>query len=243
MHRSHQNHPVHLLRRFASLALAMVFIIGGVACTPFATYPPVSGIEPLAPGLYPVPQVMGKSLRTAYDKSLGTFEQDGETPELVFALPAGISAGNWRQVAVQSGVEGARQLTASDYEDGVPFWFIEQVRIRNQRAEVDVVFPVDDEYERATVILESDPFTAYEVKFFQRWRVPVDQPEFTFPAGQAPQEESDLPEAEAVQEEVIQEEAIEEEAIEEEVLDEDGVQDEVVESAPEIVSESVSEES
>ena len=172
--------------RFAFLPLALLCVLGVVACTPYATYPPMSNVEPLVPGIYPVPQVMGKSLQTTYDKTSGNVLDGGEAPTLIFAVPAGVSEGNWKQVANLTNVEGARALTEADYMSGMPFWSVEQVRIRNQRAEVDVIFPTRDGYERATVIFESDPFTAFEVKFFQRWRVPVDKPAFTHPSNKPP---------------------------------------------------------
>ncbi|MBC02133.1 MAG: hypothetical protein CMJ34_02355 [Phycisphaerae bacterium] len=174
-----------LHERIAFFPVVLLSLLGAVACTPYATYPPMSDVEPLVPGLYPVPQVMGKSLKAAYDKTSGNLSEDGNAPALVYALPEGISPGNWKQISNLTGIEGARALTGDDYEAGVPFWSIEQVRIRNQRAEVDVVFPISDGFERATVILEAEPFRAYEVKFFQRWRVPVDKPAFTQPGRQS----------------------------------------------------------
>ncbi|MBQ73102.1 MAG: hypothetical protein CMJ67_09390 [Planctomycetaceae bacterium] len=173
--------------RFAFFPLVMLCMLGVVACTPYATYPPMNEVEPLLPGLYPVPQVMGKSLQTAYDKTSGNVLEGEEVPPLVYAIPAGISDGNWKQVGNIIDVQGARALTEDDYQSGMPFWSVEQVRIRNHRAEVDVVFPTPDGFERATVILESDPFTAFEVKFFQRWRVPVEKPAFTHPSNKAPE--------------------------------------------------------
>lgn len=191
MHRRLQDHQASPRLRSSLLAMALLSLLGLASCTPYATFPPLNNVEPLLPGLYPVPQVMGKSLRTAYDKTSGTVLEGDEQPTLVFALPDGISAGNWRQIGVETGVEGAREITEEDYQNGVPFWSIEQVRIRNHRAEVDVIFPTADEYQRATVILESDPFTAFEVTFFQRWRIPVDVPAFTQPDGQASEAEQE----------------------------------------------------
>ena len=174
-----------LLDRFAFLPLVLFCMMGVVACTPYATYPPMSDVEPLVPGLYPVPQVMGKSLQTTYDKTSGNVLEGDAAPPLVYALPDGISEGNWKQVANITQVDGARALTEADYQAGMPFWSVEQVRIRNHRAEVDVIFPTMDGFERATVILESDPFTSFEVKFFQRWRTPVEKPAFTHPSNRA----------------------------------------------------------
>ena len=156
--------------------LGVLSLVIVAACAPYATYPPVAGGRSLAAGVYPIPQVMAKSLQTAYDKTAPTLDDGSGQPDLVYALPAGIPEGVWGQVGVDSEIEGARQLDEASYADGVPFWSVEQVRVRNHRAEVDVIFPVADGFERATVILDSDPFTAFEVTFFQRWRVPGDRP-------------------------------------------------------------------
>lgn len=155
--------------------LGLSVLVGG--CTPYSTYPPVSNAEVILPWMYPMPQVMASSLRTTYDKTAPALEAESGRPELVFVLPEGISQGVWRSVAVDSGVDGARAMNESDVEAGTPVWAVEQVRVRNDRAEVDVIFPTTNGYERATVILESKPFQPYRVSFFQRWRVPVDAPQ------------------------------------------------------------------
>jgi hypothetical protein len=72
-------------------------------------------------------------------------------------------------------------MSEEDMFLGTPVWAIEQIRVRNLRAEVDVIFPVNTGYERATVILESEPFKPFRVAFFQRWRVPVEPPVYTGP--------------------------------------------------------------
>ena len=191
MHRRLQTYQATTCHRSGLLAVALFSLLGLASCTPYATYPPLNEVEPLLPGLYPVPQVMGKALRTAYDKTAGTLQEGDEQPTLVFALPDGISVGNWRQIGVETGVEGAREITEEDYQSGVPFWSVEQVRIRNHRAEVDVIFPTSDEYQRATVLFQSSPFNSFEVTFFQRWRIPVAIPPFTHPDGQQPDAKDD----------------------------------------------------
>ena len=80
-----------LHERIAFFPVVLLSLLGAVACTPYATYPPMSDVEPLVPGLYPVPQVMGKSLKAAYDKTSGNLSEDGNAPALVYALPEGIS--------------------------------------------------------------------------------------------------------------------------------------------------------
>lgn len=192
--------------------LGVLSLVIVAACAPYATYPPVAGGRSLAAGVYPIPQVMAKSLQTAYEKTAPTLDEGSGQPDLVYSLPTGIPEGVWSQVGVDTAIEGARQLDEASYDEGIPFWSVEQVRVRNHRAEVDVIFPVADGFERATVILDSDPFTAFEVTFFQRWRVPVARPVFNAPgrgeagqdaddeeASEASASESDEPEAEAAE--------------------------------------------
>lgn len=169
--------PHRCLRPIVSALLLTLL----AACTPYSTYPPVETGEALVPWMYPVPQVMSKALRTTYEKTVGSLAVPAGQPGLVYSIPEGISDGVWRQVGIDAGVEGSRPMTEEDMFLGTPIWAIEQVRIRNRRAEVDVIFPVTDGYERATIILEADPFQPYVVKFFQRWRVPVEPPVYTGP--------------------------------------------------------------
>lgn len=177
--------PARRLRRLVPALL----LAGLASCTPYSTYPPVETGEAILPWMYPMPQVMASSLRTTYEKTVGPLELPDGTPPLVFALPAGISEGVWTQVGLETDIDGARPMTEDDMFAGVGIWAVEQVRIRNQRAEVDVIFPVPDGYERATVILQSNPFEPYRVEFFQRWRVPVEPPVYTGPDSETPSED------------------------------------------------------
>jgi hypothetical protein len=181
---------------FASLL--MVVIVGG--CTPYSTYPPVAKAEVQVPWMYPMPQVMAKALRTTFDKTSPPLEAESGRPMLVYALPEGISERVWRQVGIDTGSEGAREWNEADLDAGTPIWSIEQVRIRNKRAEVDVIFPVSEGYERATVILEALPLAPYQVKFFQRWRVAVDTPVFSRPKDQPPADDDSEPVSQGVAE-------------------------------------------
>jgi len=170
-------------------ALGLAVLIGG--CTPYSTYPPVSNAEVILPWMYPVPQVMASALRTSYEKTSPALEAESGRPGLVFVLPDGISSGVWESVAVDTDIDGARAMNQSDEEAGTPVWAVEQVRIRNDKAEVDVIFPTTSGYERATVILESKPFQPFRVSFFQRWRVPVDPPALHVPDDAAENQEID----------------------------------------------------
>ena len=174
---------INVLRSTILVAsLLMVVIVGG--CTPYSTYPPVAQAEVQVPWMYPMPQVMAKALQTTFDKTTPPLEAESGRPMLVYALPEGISQRVWRQVGIDTGSEGAREWNEADLDAGTPIWSVEQVRIRNKRAEVDVIFPVSEGYERATVILEALPLAPYQVKFFQRWRVAVDTPAFSRPKDQ-----------------------------------------------------------
>ena len=183
--------PLSRVCRVLSRGLAVVAIVAVSACTPYSTFPPDDTGEALVPWMYPMPQLMSKSLRTTYDKTAGALDTADGLPTLVYAIPADISTGVWQQVGVDTGIEGARQMTEADMFQGTPVWAIEQIRVRNLRAEVDVLFPVNTGYERATVILESEPFKPFNVKFFQRWRVPVDPPVYTGPKAEEPEVEAE----------------------------------------------------
>ncbi len=188
--------PLSRFRRVLGRVLPVAVIAAASACTPYSTYPPNDTGEALVPWMYPMPQLMSKSLQATYDKTAGALDSTDGLPTLVYAIPADISSGVWQQVGLDTGIEGARPMTEADLVLGTPVWAIEQIRVRNLRAEVDVLFPARTGYERATVILESEPFKTFSVKFFQRWRVPVDPPAYTGPEAE---------EAEAVEVEVSEE--------------------------------------
>ena len=183
--------PLSRVCRVLGRVLPIAVIAAVSACTPYSTFPPDDTGEALVPWMYPMPQLMSKSLRTTYDKTAGALDTADGLPTLVYAIPADISTGVWQQVGVDTGIEGVRQMTEADMFQGTPVWAIEQIRVRNLRAEVDVLFPVNTGYERATVILESEPFKPFNVKFFQRWRVPVDPPVYTGPKAEEPEVEAE----------------------------------------------------
>ena len=65
----------------------------------------------------------------------------------------------------------------ADIEAGLPIWEIKQVRVRSNRAEVDVAYPSSgDLYQLATLVYEAEPFRAYQLDVFQRWLIPADRP-------------------------------------------------------------------
>ena len=62
--------------------LGVLSLVIVAACAPYATYPPVAGGRSLAAGVYPIPQVMAKSLQTAYDKTAPTLDDGSGQPDL-----------------------------------------------------------------------------------------------------------------------------------------------------------------
>jgi hypothetical protein len=173
------------LRRFFHPVLFIALGLSSVGCTPHATFPSDGGTEILAPGMYPAPQLMGMGLKATYEKtvgdlSLGPASVEGEAaalPALVYALPEGVSSGDWKQVGIQTDIESAREATRADVTNGTPIWAVKQLRIRSNRAEVDVVYPSGgDLYQLATVIFKSEPFRPFKFQAFQRWLIPEDAP-------------------------------------------------------------------
>lgn len=188
--------PNILVHGRVCLPLILIAIVVG-GCTPYATYPPVASGEVAVPWMHPLPDVMGKALGDTYRRTSDSFVSAGTPIEFVYGLPEGITVGVWTRVGVDTGIDDARMATADDLTSGTPIWVVEQVRIRNQRAEVDVIYPTPGgAYSRATVILETKPFGAYEIAFFQRWQTRVDDPVFSLPID-LPTDDGDEPGAEA----------------------------------------------
>ena len=174
-----------ITRRLVGLVAISVTSLGGIACTPYATFPSDGGSVVLTPGVYPVPQLMGKGLSETYARTVGDLalvpgaDADAEAtpPPLIYALPSGVNKRDWRQVGILTEVESAREVTVADIEAGLPVWEIKQVRVRSNRAEVDVVYPSSgDLYQLATLVYMSEPFRAYQLDVFQRWMIPADRP-------------------------------------------------------------------
>jgi hypothetical protein len=179
-----------ITRRLVGLVAISATSLGGIACTPYATFPSDSGSVVLTPGVYPVPQLMGKGLSETYARTVGDLglvpaaDADAEAtpPPLIYALPSGINQRDWRQVGILTEVESAREVTIADIEAGLPVWEIKQVRVRSNRAEVDVVYPSSgDLYQLATLVYVAEPFRAYQLDVFQRWLIPADRPECESP--------------------------------------------------------------
>ena len=171
---------IEYLGRVCVSLLTLVVFLGG--CTPYATFPPVGKGEVAVPWMHPIPDVMGKALGETYERTSDAFVSEADAVDLVYGLPAGITSGVWTRVGIDTGVPNARMLTAEDVTEGTPAWLVEQVRIRNKRAEVDVIYPTPGEsHMRATVIFEAQPFGAYKMTHFQRWQSRVDDPVYSLP--------------------------------------------------------------
>jgi hypothetical protein len=195
------------LRRFFHPVLFIALGLSSVGCTPHATFPSDGGTEILAPGMYPAPQLMGMGLKVAYEKTVGDLSLvpasvEGDAagqPALVYALPEGVSRGDWKQIGIQTEIESAREVTRADITNGTPIWAVKQLRIRSNRAEVDVIYPSGgDLYQLATVIFKSEPFRPFKFQAFQRWLIPEDAPVCNHPVEIAnAKAEADAADAEA----------------------------------------------
>lgn len=167
------------IARFVAPVLLLATVFASFACTPMATYPSEAKAKLAMPWMYPIPQVMAKSLASTYNKTMETI--DGTQPQLVYNLPAGIPEGVWQQVAIDTGVEGARAATTEDMLNGTPVWTVERIAIRGQRAQVDVVYPDGRIYQLASVILRAKPFQSFHVTAFQRFLIAKATPEINNP--------------------------------------------------------------
>lgn len=174
-----------ITRRLVGFVAISAASFGVIACTPYATFPSDSDSVVLTPGVYPVPQLMGKALSETYARTMGDLElvppvvagEEATPAPLIYALPSGINERDWRQVGILTGVDSAREVTMADIEAGLPIWEIKQVRVRSNRAEVDVAYPSSgDLYQLATLVYEAEPFRAYQLDVFQRWLIPADRP-------------------------------------------------------------------
>ena len=150
-------------RLVATCLLASLASAGG--CASWSTFPPTAGGDSIAPGLYPAPQVMSTALAYCHQRT------DPSAP-LVFNLPAGVSEGSWERIGLLLGGD-ARPMTTDDRN----VWSIEQVRIRGNAAEVDVVHLDRGVYQLATVHLEKPSLTPWRADYLQRWWIPVATPE------------------------------------------------------------------
>ena len=164
------------IRRTALLAM---LVLCCSACTPMSTYPTEGKGEALLPWMYPVPQVMAKSLAETYRKTVPS-GAEADHP-LVFNLPAGISERVWKQVAIDSKIEGARAATPQDFEDGTMVWTVERVAVRGLKAKVDVIYQSGNVYQLAIVSLASPPLGLFDVTAFQRLLINTDTPELNNP--------------------------------------------------------------
>ena len=160
--------------RSALLAIALVSVAcASSGCTPMSTYPP-EGKEAAVPWMYPIPQVMAKSLAEAYEKT--AVPKDGVLPTLVFNLPPGVTYGVWDQVQIDMGIENARYATEKDIQDGTPVWSVKRVTVRGMEAKAEVVYPENGVYQLAVVTLNSPAFGTFKATSFQRFLITAEKP-------------------------------------------------------------------
>lgn len=148
-----------------ALAASALLSLPFSGCASWSTFPPVEGRDSFAPGLAPAPDVMAKSIAYAHART-------GRGEPLVFNLPPDVSAGTWGTVEIKLRPEGGVPMKPGDRE----VWSIQQVRLRGNVAEVDVVYLDHGVYQLATVHLSSKPFEPFRADYLQRWLVPVETP-------------------------------------------------------------------
>lgn len=171
------------IRRTAILAMLVLWCS---ACTPMSTYPTEGKGEALLPWMYPVPQVMAKSLAETYRKTVPN-GAEADHP-LVYNLPAGISERVWKQVAIDTQIEGARAATPEDYENGTMVWSVQRVAVRGLKAKVDVVYQSGSVHQLAIVSLTSPPLGLFNVTAFQRLLITTDPPAIHNPVAESNEE-------------------------------------------------------
>lgn len=154
--------PATAILALAASALLSLPIAG---CASWSTFPPVEGRDTLSPGFAPAPDVMATSLAYAHART-------GRGDPLVFNLPPDVSAGTWGTVEIKLRPEAGVPMMPGD----IAVWSIQQVRLRGNVAEVDVVYLDQGVYQLATVHLSSKPFEPFRAEYLQRWLVPVETP-------------------------------------------------------------------
>lgn len=169
----------------SSLFLAMLAVLCA-SCTPLSTFPTEGKGEPLLPWMYPVPQVMAKSLARTYEKTLPSDSRPDHP--LLFNLPEGVSENVWKQVAIDTGIEGARAATQEDLDNGSMIWSVQRVAVRGLKVKVDVVYEVDDVYQLAIVSLTAPPLQPFRVTAFQRLLISADKPVINYPVDESVEE-------------------------------------------------------
>jgi len=150
-----------------ALLLLTVMSCALTACAPWSTYPPVEGSKEVVNGNFePIPELMAEAITYAH------FRQRPEG-EIAINLPARARPSVYDRVIGQLDLP-ARPMTTP----GEPAYTIEQVRVRGNLAEVDIIYPTRaGGLESATYMLRHELVGGFYVDEARVWRVPVQQPE------------------------------------------------------------------
>jgi hypothetical protein len=145
------------------LALTLALSVG--ACTPYGTYPPLSGtVQVSKPSFAPFPQLMADSIAHCYE----TYDPGAE---MVFNLPEGTPAPVYGQVMKR--LEGSRPMREWDGRA----CHVDSIRVRGLDAEVDVIFPrADGLHDLITIHFHKDVLSGYAIDSTRIWRVRIDPP-------------------------------------------------------------------
>ena len=99
----------------------------------------------------------------------------GDGGEVIYQLPEGTNDKVYASVQTRLG-EGRRRVNA-----GERTVYVQEVRSRADKAEVDVLYPgLDDVYELATLRFQSNIARGWHVTSARQWRIPRDEPALTY---------------------------------------------------------------
>ncbi len=151
-------------RMILLLALSLLVTASLTGCTTWATYPPIEGAAQIGhPKLEPTPTILADALRY-------THERHGEG-ELVFNLPEGAPVDLY--AILQRRLRDARPMREGD-ESAI---HVQQIRIRANTAEVDLIYPQEGGYHAlATLHMRQRFLASYRVTSTRLWRIRVDVP-------------------------------------------------------------------
>jgi hypothetical protein len=160
----------HTTLRITLLLLCLTCVMG---CSAWATYPPIPGAMQIGrPELEPVPSIMAEAIRFSNERYV-------EMDEPVFNLPEGTPDHVYE--SVRRRLRGGSVMRDAD-ELAI---HVQQVRVRTNQAQVDVLFPRDDGlHQLVTLHMRQKLFQVYEVQSTRLWRIHNDPPPPHFPVAE-----------------------------------------------------------
>lgn len=140
---------LHAMGRMVMVMLAGAWLLAGVGCVGYATYPPMEGMRGFKnPNSDPLPRLMIESVKWVSTRYPPTAAQEwsapptivpGEGAKFVVNLPAGVNADLYRSIARKIGPD------CVPMEPGVetlPTYHVARIWVQGDEAKVDVLRPV-----------------------------------------------------------------------------------------------------